>query len=362
MSRTNQLDFINDFEAADRERQVAERQREVTHEIIDQSAADGTVKSLLHMLADFPRRTKDERGNWLITASIAKMESRLGRSRNTVRSYIRLAYRSGFLESLDPTIQHDERTYIIHWRSILDRELNEARPNKQSQDCPTEDDEKDSIPSSNKRDRDCSTEDGATRSTPRPEAGQSLAERWSISEPEVVNLTTSGGQLTGSKTPQTPEETPEDVFKVNTSRKRLNESFGLHQSADRAQVVQRVPKAWPKWELAVTGKSLSDAEQVHQLYDVACKLGILLPSEMNRLNFFSQAAMNERNRLRGKFDTPNGVFASNVYKGRWWHTNQDIDRGKAMMREAERYVRRSNVGDELERQKKLALELVAQGK
>ncbi|MEI8018583.1 MAG: hypothetical protein WCH39_10325 [Schlesneria sp.] len=313
MSQSKQLDFINDFEAADRERAIAERQREVTHEIIDQSAADCTVKSLLHMLADFPRRTKDERGNWLITASVAKMESRLGRSRNTVRAYIRSACQVGFLEILDPTTNHDERTYVIHWRSILDRELTQPDATSTAQHFET--DPTDATSTSNT---------GSRGSITTPGGGQNVEARGSIYDPEGVNLTPSGGQIDRVKT-RSSEERLRNVLEqnVNTTSSDVLNVFVPGGGQSRKQQRPMKLKFWVQWEEAVRVSDLGNARHVQDLYEMLTSMLVIQRCDANRNRVFANAAMNERMWKNKEALKRKGLFLTNTALQRWFFNHLD---------------------------------------
>ncbi len=336
MSQSKQLDFINDFEAADRKRAIAERQREVTHEIIDQSAADCLVKSLLHMLVDLPpelsRRTKDERGNWLITASVAKMESRLGRSRNTVRAYIRSACQTGFLGILDPTITSDERTYVIYWRSILDREVTQPDATSTASRHDTDLADANSTPDS-----------GSRGSITTPVGGQLSGEGGAIDETGGVNLATRGGQFDPVKTEidrvKTPssEERLRDVLEesLNTTSSDVLNVFVPGGGQSRKGQKPMKLKFWVQWEEAVRVSDLGNARHVQDLYEMLTTTCVIQRSDVNRQRVFANAAMNERMWKNKEALKRKGLFLTNTALQRWFFNHLDQLVAKRMIHELE---------------------------
>ena len=318
----NQLDFINDFEAADRERATADRQKEVTHEIIDSCPAAKIVKALLHMLADFPKRVKDEKGNWHITASISKMESRLGKTRNTVRSYIKSACQTPYLEILDPNVVHDERTYVIHWRSILDRET--TRPDATSTASHHDTDSTDAT----------STSDiGSRGSKSTPGGGQFPEARGSTPNTEGVNFDTSGGQIDRGQIEidrgefPSSEERLKDVLKAQVNKTSNPDVFknvfapGGGQSRKRQNPMRL--KFWKQWEEAVLMSDLGNPRHVQDLYEMITSMCVFSRSESNRHRVFANAAMNERMWKSGEALKRKGLFMTNTPLERWFFNHLD---------------------------------------
>ena len=158
-----QLDFINDWEKAERDAEAAQRLWKAKHDIIDQSPASKRVKQLLHALADFPR-IGGERGVSHITVSIEEIGTRIGKgSSNTVTAWLKEAYATGYLELLNPDCKNTKRTYVIHWRSIFN---GESAPDKRCSVNTPED-----VEQTNKR---CSVgipEDGKIDSPDNPKRG-----------------------------------------------------------------------------------------------------------------------------------------------------------------------------------------------
>lgn len=343
----HQLDFLETFE-------IAERRWKARHDLIDSSPADARVKVLLHMLADFPQSVVDEFGNSHVTLGIMKMASRLGRTKNTVKAWLRQARASPYLEVLNPDCNHDERTYVIHWRSILDRELASEVSNKRISTGTTDDGE---LP--NKRIAVEATDDDTRVSSSIPRGGQIPIPRGSISEREGVNLTGVKTELTPVKTPHTPKETPENVFDININKKRFPECPGGGQNLNPV----RPPGFWAAWDAAIESRDLSRADHVHELHGVAISLGIVRTDDpLARGRIFAQAALNERLWRMKKTKTRKGLFASNVNANRWWCSNADDDAGRQMQRRAEKLVRCVDPASEKDRQRALMAEAKAEGR
>lgn len=344
----SQRDFITDFFLpADHDRDRAERQRNSAHVIIDQSPADPRVKALLHALADFPKPTKDERGNWIIKVGVSTLEARLARSRNTVRTWLRMACHTPYLLLLDDS-KSDEKTYVVQWRKILDRELtNPNETNKRSAVTTTEDAE-----SANKRIGTSATEDVSERSIHSIEGGQFPSGGGSIHEPRGVNFTPQGGQLTGVKSPHTPLlKTPENVFDRDINKKRFQESLSKGGQ-------NRPAGFWSRWIAAVATRDLTNPQHVHELHFVAIQLEIVdEKDDLARGRIFAQAALNERLWRNGKTrGERNSLFTSNVAARRWWCSCADDDVGRELMKRAEVYHRTNDAHSEMERLKKWAAE------
>lgn len=328
-----QLDFLREWEAAERAAEVANRQREMAHEIIDQSPADRRVKALLHMLADMPRPTKDERGNWYVTASNPIMCARLNRSRNSVREYIRLATKTTYLEILTRGGDADVGTYVIHWRSILDRELPQPDATSTAQRSDTD-----------LQDANSTADLGSGGSETIEGGGQYCDPGEAVPDHEGVSFDTEGGSI---------DRVNFDFDPVNSSPKRLqnvlreeeiqNTSLNVldvfespTEGQSRRNVRPMQLKFWRQWEAAVAASDLAIPMHVEQLYEMITGMVVISRSEANRRRVFETAAMNERMWKLGQAKTRKGLFTTNVAHQRWWANHLDSVLAGRMMQAVDR--------------------------
>jgi hypothetical protein len=346
-AKMNQLDFYSDFETADLESAAAQRLWKAKHDLIDQSAASKRVKMLLHALADFPRSIGGERGVSHVTADVDDIGSRIGKVANTVRNYLKAAYETPYLELLNPQCTNAKRTYVIHWHAIFDRDT--TAPNKRSPVVTPED--------VTKTDKRCPVgvpEDGQKQSPPIPQGGQISPPRGSISKPEPLNLRGSGAQFEGLNSPQTPKKTLEDSYpKGNINNRLLKDS---EDSSEARTGTKRAPvkDAWKKWTEAVETRDLNVAEHIHQLCQIAARLGIVRQDDdFDRSRIFVAAANQLRVGRNGAGRSLNALFRSNVYQNRWYGNQKDENVGRDQMRRAEVFLRCSSGQAEADRCKRI---------
>lgn len=288
-----QLDWHAFFEQTDRQR---EARRKLIDDLPDNLASE-RVKRLLHAFDELmqvdPRAERRSDGSVWISAPIATVLWKLGlKSRNTARAYIDEAVATGFLALIDS--DHCPHTYSVCWLRILDKDGGQGG-----------------------------------EKIPAEAAGQSLettpgdVRRGSIRRGEGVRTTQrrgsidrgQGGQIDPGQCPSL-KPVSETGFQGLKSKNRFQ--TGLREGG---QIPQRTSHGFFRWwEREVDVRNLANPEHVDELFELAVAAGCFEATRETRLQTFALAVS-----ARRQGNNPKALFRSNVVRGRWFFSCQDMD-------------------------------------
>lgn len=351
-----QRTFLPDWEKT-------EKDHETRHSLINQVPATNRVKALLHILADFPRTMLGTDAH--VTVSIGEIQQRLARTDGTVKNYIREARQTAFLEVIGSN--HCKNTYVIHWLAIVNRDES-TKPLPRQAGCTA-------VESETLSQAGCtSADDDSYGSIRAPGGGQIPDGRGANPDPEGVKFDGRGGQIWGANSTFAPLslKPEEPVLLVDVSKEPVKPVFAPG-GQKREQLPAEIPRAnIAKWRMAIASRDLSQAEVAEELYTIAVRLRILPASDINRINLFTQAAVDVRllrerpwyvHRGERKHRKAGDIFRENVLYRRWsYRQDRDVDAAREMIRRVDlhkpgatgtREEKVASIQAEIERKRKL---------